>query len=223
MAKASKSKGGPADPVSAADRVAAGLRDEIMQGRLKSEQPLKQDEIAARYGVSKIPVREALSQLKAEGLISFHTNRGAFISPLSPAEVEEIYLMRVSLETAALERAIPHLTVAEMVRAEGLIDAIDHEQNLARWGKLNWDFHATLYRPADLPRVMDTLQALHASIARYLVIYLAGMDYQRKSQQEHREILEACRRGDIDVAKSTLFHHLESASKHLIEFLNQSP
>lgn len=204
-----------------ANRIATDLRNSILQGSLKSEQKLNQNEIAERYGVSKIPVREALSHLQAEGLITFHTNRGAFVSRLSSREVDEIYVMRIALERAALERAIPHLTVAEMAHAEEILTTIDMERNAAHWGELNWEFHAVLYAPADLPRLMDTLKVLHANVARYLVLYLAGMDYQEQSQAEHRRILEACRHGKIDEALNTLTLHLQDAADNLTRKLAQ--
>jgi DNA-binding GntR family transcriptional regulator len=204
------------DSASTADLIARSLRADIMRGRLRSKQPLRQDEIAAKFGVSKIPVREALYQLKAEGLVTFYPNRGAAVSKLSPAEADEIFVMRIALETAALRRAIPHLTIADLARAEEIRSAIDHEQNLAQWGEFNWEFHATLYYPAGLPRLMEWVKTLHINVARYLVIYLAGMDYQIASQNEHREILEACRRGDIKAATAYLTNHLQSASDHIM-------
>lgn len=209
------------DSASTADLIARSLRADIMRGRLQSEQPLRQDEIAARFGVSKIPVREALFQLKAEGLVTFYPNRGAAVSKLSPAEADELFVMRIALETAALRRAIPHLTIADLARAEEILGAIDQEQNLARWGEFNWEFHATLYYPAGLPRLMEWVGTLHINVARYLVIYLAGLDYQVASQNEHRQILEACRRGHIEAATAYLTDHLQSASDHLITFLDQ--
>ena len=78
-------------PVVTNQSIANALRVEILRGKLQGGQPLKQDEIAAQFGVSKIPVREALVQLKAEGLVNFYPNRGAFVSELSAAEADEIY------------------------------------------------------------------------------------------------------------------------------------
>ncbi|HKY55239.1 MAG TPA: GntR family transcriptional regulator [Anaerolineales bacterium] len=203
------------------ESIADSLRAEILRGNLKSGQALKQDEIAAQFGISKIPVREALIQLKAEGLINFYPNRGAFVSELSAAEADEIYVMRIALETAVLARAIPNLTVAQLKHAEEILDAIDQEENIAKWGELNWEFHATLYASASLPRLMDTIKALHTNIARYLVLYLAGMAYQKKSQKEHRAILAACRHGDIEKALTVLEVHLRGASEHLVAYLNK--
>jgi len=208
-------------PIITNQSIADALRVEILRGKLQGGQPLKQDEIAAQFGVSKIPVREALVQLQAERLVNFYPNRGAFVSELSAAEADEIYVMRIALEKEILARAIPHLTVSHFKQAGEILSAIDHEDNIAKWGELNWEFHATLYSPARLPRVMETLRTLHTNIARYLVLYLAGMDYQKKSQREHRALLQACRAGEVEKAKDILDEHLRSASTHLIKFLDK--
>ena len=207
--------------ITANESIADSLRADILRGKLESGQALKQDEIAAQFGVSKIPVREALVQLQAERLVNFYPNRGAFVSELSAAEADEIYVMRIALEKEILARAIPHLTVSHFKQAGEILSAIDHEDNIAKWGELNWEFHATLYSPAGLPRVMETLRTLHTNIARYLVLYLAGMDYQKKSQREHRALLQACRAGEVEKAIDILDGHLRSASTHLIKFLDK--
>ena len=204
------------------ESIANALRNDILQGIYKSNAPLRQDEIAARFGVSKIPVREALQQLKVEGLVTFFPNRGAVVSSLSSAEVDEIYAMRIALETLALQRAIPHLTIADLTRAEALLDQLDQEEQVARWSELNWEFHALLYRPANLPRVMNWVSTLHINVARYMTLYLAGMAYQVASQAEHRAILAACRQGKIELACEQLRQLLLAAASQLVQVLQQS-
>ena len=203
--------------------IADALRAEILQGLLQSNLPLRQDELAERFGVSKIPVREALYQLKAEGLVTFFPNRGAVVAELSSAEVDEIYAMRIALETLALRRAIPHLTIANLIQAETLLDAIEQEKSIAQWGELNWEFHALLYQPANLPRLMEWVRLLHINVARYLVIFLVGLEYQATSQREHRAILEACRQGQIETAVTLLEQHLQAAANKLVAFLQRAP
>ena len=100
-----------------ADRIAEALRKAILQGQLHSGQSLRQDEIAATFQVSKIPVREALFQLQAEGLVDIIHNRGAIVTSLNTAEIEELYTMRIALETIALRRAIPRMTTADFLTA----------------------------------------------------------------------------------------------------------
>lgn len=204
------------------ETIANALRSDILHGTYTSNAPLRQDEIAARFGVSKIPVREALQQLKAEGLVTFYPNRGAVVTALSATEVDEIYAMRIALETTALQRALPHLTIADLARAEALLTTLDQEQQVACWSELNWEFHALLYRPANLPRLLSWVSTLHVNVARYMVLYLAGMDYQAVSQQEHRALLAACRQGQSDLACDLLRHHLQSAADQLVAFLQKT-
>lgn len=203
--------------------VAQHLRQAILRGELKSEQPVRQDKVAEALGVSKVPVREALAQLKAEGLITYKTNRGAFVTGLSPAEVREIYLMRIALETLALEQAMPHLTKTHLARAQSALMVIDVEDDSAKWSELNWEFHAAIYRQAKMPHLLAMIEMLHVNVARYLVLYLDGMQFQTKSQAEHYKLLAACRERDVPTAVSLLKQHLLDASDALQTFLQTNP
>lgn len=203
------------------EMIVDAMRTEILRGVLKSNQPLRQDKIAAQFGVSKVPVREALVQLKAEGLVRFKTNRGAFVSSLSASEAHEIFLMRMALERIALEHAIPELSKSDLVRASSVLMVIDAEEQSAKWGELNWEFHAKLYQAAKMPHLLNMIQILHRNVARYVVLYLADMDYQAKSQREHYAILQACKEKDVELALSLLEQHMKDAQQHLVTFLEQ--
>lgn len=203
-----------------AEWIAAELRQEIARGVLKAGQPLPQEEIAARFGVSKIPAREALLQLRAEGLVTFYPNRGAVVSQLSAEEVEEIYAMRIALETLALRRAVLHLTRADFVRLEGLIVIMDEEPAPLKWSELNWEFHATLYRPCGMPRLLETVRVLHANVQRYVAMYLANPEHHAEAQAQHRAILATCRQGDADAATTLLAQHLQHAADKMRKLLD---
>ncbi|HSN23649.1 MAG TPA: GntR family transcriptional regulator [Methylomicrobium sp.] len=208
------------NPGNTPELIAASLRTAILQGRLKSNQPLRQDQIAEQLGVSKIPVREAMVQLRAEGLIEFAPNRGFVVSELSPAEAEEIYMMRMALETKALERAIPKLRSADLIRAASVLEISETEEDRSQWGELNWEFHSTLYQAAEWPRLLNTIQVLHNNVARYLLIYLGGLSARDASQVEHNKILQACQKKDVDRAVKILQQHLSRASHRLVAFLS---
>ncbi len=199
--------------------IARHLRQAILRGELKSRQPLRQDKLAADLGVSKIPVREALAQLKAEGLVTYKSNRGAFVTALSPTEAREIYLMRGALEAIALEQALPKLGRRDFVLAHSALLSLDVEPDPARWAELNWDFHAALYAPAAMPHLLGTLQMLHVNVGRYLVLYLDRMAFQAQSQAEHYALLAACQTGDLIHAKAVLAAHLQAAADTLIIYL----
>jgi DNA-binding GntR family transcriptional regulator len=129
--------------------------------------------------------------------------------------------MRSALEIVALVHAIPHLSPTDFTQAEGVLDAIDHETDPVRWSKLNWEFHSALYRPANLPLLMQTVENLHTNVARYLTVYRTS-DYSINSQREHREILDACHRQDADSASAALEDHLKTSASVLIAFLEKA-
>lgn len=213
----------PKSPGNTPEAVAAALRYAILQGRLRSKQPLRQDQIAEHLGVSKIPVREAMVQLKAEGLIVFVPNRGFVVSELSPAEVEEIYLMRMALETVLLQRAIPNLRGTDFIRAASVLDISEIEDDRTKWSDLNWEFHATLYQAARLDRIISTVEVLHNNVARYLLIYLGSLSALDVSQSEHRNLLDACQKRNTADAIRILQQHLRRASDRLVAFLSTNP
>jgi DNA-binding GntR family transcriptional regulator len=209
-------------PGNTPEMITNALRSAILQGRYQSGEPLRQDRIAAEFGISKIPVREALVQLRTEGLITFSPNRGAVVSELSHEEVDEIYTMRIALEAKALERAIPALRPADLIRAQAVLDIVDTEDDQSRWSELNWEFHAALYQAARMPRLLTTIEMLHNNVARYLVIYLKKLGAQPVSQNEHRAILDSIRHRKAKRAVDQLQQHLERASKRLVGFLKKS-
>ena len=192
-------------PKTTAELIADALRSLIMQGKLRSGQSLKQDEIANDFQVSKIPVREALVQLQGEGLVRMIPSRGAIVSRLTLADVEEIYMIRAALEPLALRRAIGKIKPTEFHHMEQILSHIDIEEDMSKWAELNWQFHAMMYHAAGLPRLVNTVQALYNNVARYLLNNYLDRDYLEESQRQHREILDACRRKDVDQAVEKLF------------------
>lgn len=190
------------------DLIADALRSAILQGRLKEGQALRQDEIAAAFKVSKIPVREALVQLQSEGLVRLNKNRGAVVSTLTFNEVEEIYTMRLALEPIALRRAIPKMRASDFVQAEHILNKINHTADHRTWAELNWEFHESLYIPAQMPHLIQTVREFHNNVVRFLVHYIKD-DQLAKSQAQHRDLLALCRAGDVEAACTLLHQHLQ--------------
>ena len=202
--------------------IADELRIAIVAGQYKTGQTLKQDELAKRYEVSKIPIREALYQLKTEGLVTFQNNRGSIVSSLRVSEVEEIYSMRIALEEIALKRALPKMQEADFISSETALKLIDASDNPLEWPTLNWQFHASLYKAANTPKLLETVEVLHNNVARYLVLYLAELDYQTTSQKEHWALLDACRQKNTKTALNILKKHLKDASTQTQQFIRKT-
>lgn len=204
-----------------AERIASEIRNTIMTGQYYSGKALKQDVLAAHHGVSKIPVREALNQLRSEGLVTFINNRGAVVSSLSIEEVEEIYSMRLALETLALKKAIPNLQAKHHIAAESSLKLIEASDTPQDWPKLNWDFHSSLYQGAKMPHLLDTIAILHNNVSRYLMLYLKELNFQSGSQQEHWDLLEASLAGRTEKALDILHQHLNGALRQTIQFMKE--
>jgi DNA-binding GntR family transcriptional regulator len=199
--------------------VAHALREAILGGLYAPGQPLRQDTIAAALGLSKIPVREALRRLEAEGLVALHPNRGAVVALLVATEAQEIAEIRVALESLALRLALPKLTPRDLRLAAGILDDLDAEREITRWGALNRDFHQTLYAPAGRPQLLSLIATQHRRFDRYMRVVLAAMCHQPESQAEHRALLAACVERDEAQAVVLLERHIASAAALLAEQL----
>ncbi|WP_416673102.1 GntR family transcriptional regulator [Egbenema bharatensis] len=203
------------------DLIADALRQAILYGVFAEGQSLRQDEIATQFGVSRIPVREALRQLEVEGLVTFFPNRGAVVTVLSIAEVQEIVEIRIALETTALQYAIPNQSQTCWATAERILVETDQATDFNRWAELNWEFHSTLYTPADRPRLLSMIRMLHINVDRYVRLQLKQTNYQEHSQQEHYRLLEYCQQQDAKGAIEGLKRHIGDAGKELVGYLRQ--
>jgi DNA-binding GntR family transcriptional regulator len=199
--------------------VADALREAILKGVLKGGLQLRQDALATELGVSRIPIREALKRLEAEGLVTIHPNRGAVVSELSGEEVQEIYQIRILLESAALRLAIPNMTQTTFIQTEGILNSMDSETDAVRWIDLNREFHSALYSPASRPRLLNLINTLRTNVDRYVIIYVSLLNNKGEAQREHSLILEASKRGNEEAAVRALEEHLERVAGGVATYL----
>ncbi|MBV8749164.1 MAG: GntR family transcriptional regulator [Candidatus Eremiobacteraeota bacterium] len=187
--------------------IADALRDDIQAGRLAAGTALHQTALAERFGVSRIPVREALRQLETEGAIRYVPSRGAIVTTYGADEIRERFEMRAELEPLALRLALPHLTPATLRAAERELDAMREETDPARWGKHHAAFHHLLYEPAKRPHLLAIIESLYISVAVSLTPATLP-DHTRAHDAEHRALLDACAHGDADAAAAAMRAHL---------------
>jgi DNA-binding GntR family transcriptional regulator len=198
------------------------LRERILHGDYPEGEPLRQDAIAEELGVSRIPVREALRQLEAEGLVTFNPHRGAVVSTLSLSEIDELFELRLQIELDLLRRAMPHIEREDVARAKEILDRYEtalRNGDVASWGEMNWQFHSTLYAPADRPFTMGVAQRLHQQCDRYLRMQLALTHGEARANDEHRAILAAVRAGEAKRAVQLMRDHIGYAGRALRDFL----
>ncbi len=196
--------------------VATVLREAIATGLLKANQPLPQDEIASQLKVSHIPVREALRQLQSEGLVTYQANRGATVTAHTPDEIREIYDIRAILETAAIRRATPALSAAELARARAILDEAEQATDGPTWGALDVEFHQTIYHLDDRPRLEEMIAGLLRRVDRYWLAHGLMLKHRDVFEREHRALLGALEARNADRAAALLEAHLTSASEHLV-------
>lgn len=194
------------------DLIADELRDEIRRGVLGGGQPLPQEELAARFGVSRIPVREALLRLEGEGLVAVYPNRGAVVTRFSLEDVREIYHLRRLLEGDVLARAVRRMNDADLKRIEAAMDRAERGAGDPDWSELDGAFHEALYAPAGHLRQSAMIAALRGTVDRYWGAYRALPDRTADWLEDHRRIVEACRLRDAEVARQELHEHLARAA-----------
>lgn len=193
--------------------VAGRLREEILSGALPAGARLRQDHVAARFGVSHIPVREAFRRLESEGLVTTVPRRGAFVSRMSAEDAREITEMRIALETLAVRLSVPQAGHAALEAARRAIAAAEDSPSISDWSEMNLQFHRSLYAPCARPRLLASIEGLWRHVDRYLRFVLEAFDYQDKSQAEHRAILAAYARGDAAEAERLTAVHIAEAGE----------
>jgi DNA-binding GntR family transcriptional regulator len=206
--------------------VADKLRNQIIRGEIPEGSQLRQDVIAEKYHVSRIPVREALRQLDAEGLITIVPNRGAIIPQLSPNDIEELFTIRTLLEPEVLKLSIPRLTPADLTEAEAVlnkyVDELQQESHIATWGQLNSQFHSILYSRAERPHFMSIIRNVNHTGERYTRLQLYLTHGMKRANEEHHQILELCRKRDVEAACELLRQHIQYAGQSLKQVLQQN-
>ncbi len=197
----------------APDLVREGIREAILDGTMAEGTQLRQDELAERFGTSRIPVREALRQLEAEGLIRLEPNRGAVVSSFSLAEIIDMLDIRVALECRALRLAVPNLAAEDFLIAKDILDSYNKEPDPASWGDMNWRFHWTLYAGCHRPRLLSLIEANYGHISRFIRTKVSVATGKDRPQREHEQLLAYCEAGDVEAAVSLLASHIEETQK----------
>jgi DNA-binding GntR family transcriptional regulator len=192
------------------------LRDRILKGTVGVGEQIKIDAVAKEFGVSIIPVREAIRMLAADHLIDILPRRSPVVSGLSPAEVFEISKIRLALEPAALEEAIPQHTDESLQQCEKILELSKTIEDPWDMVELNREFHLSLYQPCGMDRMMKIISDQYDGLmrcAQFLVQRSADKD--STSVLEHTEILDACKSKSTKQAVAGLKSHLKAATSRL--------
>lgn len=211
-------------PPTRATAAADELRRRILEGDYPAGMPLRQAVLAEELGISRIPFREALILLEAEGLVQLEAHKGAVVAGFSPEEVEELFEFRALLEPALLEKSAPLLTEADYGELDAILREYSDElrtHNPGRWGALNTELHSLLYRRARSPRMLATADQLLKSTDRFARMQLYYTDGRARAEKEHLEIVSECRAGNVRKAAKLLRQHILTAGEALVALLRE--
>jgi DNA-binding GntR family transcriptional regulator len=199
------------------------LKQDIRDNKLPIASPLKQEQLATEYGVSRIPIRDVLQRLKNEGWLTQSGKRGVMVHPLSATEAEDLYIMRMYLEPLILSHAMPKLNHQVLGQATDILEQLDQPKlSIAQHGDLNWQFHACIYQAAKRPTLFNNIANLHQLCSRYIGFHSVELDYKKTSQQEHYQLLEAIKGKQLGKAKAILKQHISEAGEILVAYLHKN-
>ena len=210
-----------------AEVISGALREEIVSGTLQPGRWLRQEELAERFGTSRIPAREALKQLEGEGLVNLIAHSGARVATLDPSELNEIYVMREQLEPLAIRMSAPNLTDTDLEELEALVvemerisaTAPDRDSFVAALS-VDRRFHTLATSASGMPRLQQLVHNLLAATQPYRRAYIILLDdpeRRRFNDVEHRLLLDALKRRESSHAEMVARLHIARTRQALQE------
>lgn len=194
------------------------LEEEILSGKLKRGETLTEISLSQRLGVSRTPIRGALSRLGDEGLVEIHPNRGAVVVGIGDEELQDIYKIRIRLEGLASAEAAVRISESDLARLRHSVELSEFyiaKRDAEHLKELDSEFHSIIYEASGNRLLCKTLSELHRNIQFYRKRSLSCGDRLERSVGEHREILDAIERGDAEAADRLTSAHIEAALTNL--------
>jgi DNA-binding GntR family transcriptional regulator len=200
-------------------RIADGLRDAILRGDLPPGSRIRQEDVAAQYGASRIPVRGALRILESQGLVNLVANAGAWVARFSLAECEEMYQMRERIEPLLLRYSMPQLTQEAIDRAARLAGDMEAAGDADTFLRLDREFHFLTYSGASTIVLGDTVERLWNTTQLYRRAFTLLLDVRSIgiAHDEHRMLVRALRADDGDQAELALLGHIRRTRQQLAQ------
>ncbi len=208
---------------SAASRIAAVLRTEILHGQVAPGSRLSQLSIAERFGVSRIPVRDAIQLLAGEGLLHPTSKATAIVTGMSVPELQELYELREAIEPLATQIAVPNVGRADILSMRKQMQLMESSNEAPIWLAANAEFHASVYKRASRPRMIELVEQLRRLTDRYLYMHLEGIGQTEHLHAEHAAILSAVESGDAALAASLTREHLATSHDFILSYLLENP
>lgn len=205
------------------EMIADDLRERILSGEMAEGEAIRQEALAEDYDVSRMPIREALKRLNAEGLVQWENNRGGTVTKHSLHEIGEIFDLRILIETDLFRRAIPLMTEENFARCAILLEQMEvsyDQGDVAHWGTLNYDYHLALYAAAGRSLAKELLDRINLQSDRYVRMHLSVMKQRARARAEHEGLLAHARAGEVDAACQLLADHIGRTKDQLLAMID---
>lgn len=208
--------------MSAQQRAYAFIRDRIINGSIQGGAKLNPVSIAEELGISRMPVREALLQLDAEGLVTIRPNRGAVVTPLTADDVEELFEIRAAMEGIAARHAATRFTSSDMEELQALSLRLKRPTSDVRaWLKTHDQFHDVLCMISGRRRLLNEIRRIRTSVHPYLLLYISVYHETEMEGAEHDSLLSALQTRNALLVERIVTEHILAASTGVIKFLRQ--
>lgn len=171
------------------------------------------------FGVSRMPVREALIQLEAKGLVRLRSGKGAVAVNIDPADISETYGVRLIIEPAALQLSIPHLTDDDIDRIRDRVAHMESETDPGELGRLNTEFHMSLYQRAGNCRLLKLVKAGLDEEEQIIRLHLPALGPDALGLPDHHTLIDATAARDIATATAVLHRHITHAEQTMRTYL----
>jgi len=191
------------------------IRDAISRGTIHAGVTLRLDDLAKQFGVSRIPLRDAMRQLEKEGFVAITPYRGAKVLPISLEEASEMSQASALLHRAALEAVFPHLTPSVLDHAEALLHERARTNNPTEWRRLNSEFLQVFYAPANRPFLVSLIAYVTDQAERYRHLFLPVLERTGLPKITFLDMVAACRKKNLPAA----IEAMEETHRHMFEIL----
>jgi DNA-binding GntR family transcriptional regulator len=199
------------------EAVQNALMEDILRNRFQPGQRLLEGDLAATYGVSRAPIREAVRALEQQGLLRSVSNKGVMVSRLSPDEIREVYEVRIELEPLAARLAAPVVEESTLTQLRALLATMDTAiEDPKTWLSLNNDFHMVLYMASRRERLCKMIGEMTNVVEPYIRLFLNVPGMLRETHRDHHVILAAAERRDGQECALLVRQHLEGASELIV-------
>lgn len=208
------------DYITLCDAVAKRLRQEILNGTLKAGQKLDQSSIANRFGISRMPIRDAFRILEGEGLVRLKPGKGAFVAKINLAEFIQIYQVREVLEALAMRLAVPHLSDEDLNAMADSVEIMEQaakQGDLGRWVELDRSFHLSAYHNCRNPTLLKVIVGFWNSTQQYRRAFLSNPSQTEDTLKQHKQLLEAFQARDGERAAQLMAEHIRGTVRAILQ------